>query len=301
MKTPRAVFGVPLRVWAGSCGVLWGARLVLAWVASRPVAVALTGNYEDRLLFEPGGMLLLEVFRLRAEVLTGAAAATTLLLLGAWVLLLATSTAILARLLAATPVARGADPWWRGALRALPRIAALALGLGALGLLVVFAGGVLTAALVRGPLEASPASRSVVLLGLLVCGALLAVAASVLFDLARGELVLGARLGPALRAATRRLRARLAALLGQRLILAALALSIVAAAAAFVSTQPLDSGRSGPLVAVFSVHRAAGALLATLHVLWLGLVARATADGTTADGTTADGTTTAEGTSPGAP
>lgn len=284
MRPPRAALGVParvwmglpLRVWAGTIAALWGARLVVAWVASRPVAVALAGSHEDRLLFEPGSLLLIEVLRLRADVLSGAAATSAMLLVGAWAALLAVSTGVLARLIAAAGGAVEANDWWRGAVRALPRTAGLALLLGVVGLIALSAFGVVAAALVgERAFETPRALREGLLLGVLAVGSLVALMTSILFDLARAELALGARLGDSVRAAARGLRTRLVALLVQRLVLAALAVCVLAGAATVVSAEPLHTEQAGPLWTVFLTHRGAGALLATLHVSWLVLVARA--------------------------
>lgn len=279
----RSVFGAPLGSWLLAVVALWGARLALSWAVSRPIAAGLGGDYDDRALFEPGGVFLLEVLRLRADVLNAALGASALLLGGAWVLLLIVSTGILAHWTPPNELSTSSAPeasprhWCVRAGRALPRVGGLALLAG--GALLVLGGTWTLLATAFGqllPTGGAPWLRELWLAFGLLVGLGLVLLVGVLFDLARAELVAGTSLRGAVSLALETFRRSWRALLALRISVAVAGTLVVAGVAAFVGTLPLEAPQTGPLLATVLAHRAAGAVLAALHVTWLARVAQAT-------------------------
>lgn len=297
-RVPR---GAPLRLWLRCTLLLWSVRLAVAWAASRPLAVVVgAGDLEDRLLFEPGGLLLLEVLRLRADLLLDALGATSLLLLGSWAVLLVATTAVLAQLGRAWVLqepstrppgtAPGASPPGGdraellrsgrhplgGALWArLPRVGVLSLVAGGAGVLVLLIVALVTGAVRRGLGDTSAATQELALVGLLLAtlGAFGVIGA--LFDLARAHVViedLGV-LG-AVRGAWETFTRHLTRLVAVRVGVAVTSLGLVAGVAALVAAQSLEAPEGGSVTLVVLLHRVAGFLLAGLQVLWFGVLVR---------------------------
>ena len=258
-----------LRLWLGCSLLLWAARLALAWAASRPLAYVVgVGDGDDRLLFEPGALFVLEVLRLRADLLAPALASTLLLLLCSWVLLLGVTSAILAWLtrLDGAPAWQlpALDPW-----KSLRRIAALASAAGA--------AAVALAALVLSLVTAANAAlqgavgptRDVVLIGALVVSLPLFAALGALFDLARVHVLAGGHdaVG-ALRRAWETFTAQLQQLVVARAAIAAASLLVIAGAGALAGAQPLAAPERARRGAGVPTLGAAGFLRPPLQVAW---------------------------------
>lgn len=272
--TRTKLLGVGWRRGLGCWTLLWGARLALAWVVSRPVAVAVSaGEYADRSSFEPGGLMLLELVRLRTEPLLEALRTSTSLLVGAWVLLVVVTTSGVV-LLDRGPKGEGATRWWSAAARALPRVlfvAALLVGTALLCLFVLFTvTGTVAGALSSG---ASPVLAELVAAGGVLLGLTLLALGGLGFDLMRVHLIRGApSLRVALGEAGRSFRNHAGRLLAGRAAVAVASLLVVAGVAWLVGRQDLTREGTGPLLSVFVLHRLGGALLVALQVIWLALV-----------------------------
>lgn len=268
-STARTTF----RAWLGCSLLLWAARLPLAWAASRPLALVVgVGDGDDRLLFEPGALFLLEVLRLRVDLLARAIAPTLLLLIGSWVLLLAVTSSILAWL---ARIQGAPAPRLPSLRQRAQRVAVLAGGAGAATVALGAVTATLLGATATAVQDVTEPTRDVLLLGVLGASLLPFAALGALFDLARihvlasGDDALGA-----LRHAWATFTARLGRLVVARAAIAAASLAVVAGAGAFVATQPVTSPETGPLVVVVIVHRAAGLLLAALQVAWFVVLVR---------------------------
>jgi hypothetical protein len=285
----RAAFAARVVTW------LWLARLVLAWLVSRPLAVFFSaGLDDDRVLFEPGALWLTEVLRLRFDQLDDTLGTTFGLVAFAWVALTLVSTwvcALLAdvRVATLTSEAMGAAPL-SGAparriayaeafghmLRVLPRLAGLGLTWGVVAGVFVLVGGMTLSQLYDGPL-----SRATAVMrdgGLVVGIALLMVVVAVLsvvHDLARARLVaqddsLGAALWGALGAARR----HFLQVAGARLLLAVFALGLTWMSATVTHALAVEHEGTLRLWSVAFLHQATAWLLAGAHVAWLWLTLR---------------------------
>lgn len=286
---PGARSGLPsLKVWLGGCFLLWGARLAAGWMTSRPLAAAFhTGALDDRVLFEPGALMLMEVLRLRTDLLMSALGSSLVLLLGCWAALVAIGTAVVA-LLSEAERSAGDDRtatahWLSRAGHALPRVALVGLVTGSFALVFVVLSTFFLSALRNGPLrEASPLVQDGTLfLGIVGCFLGLAVA-GILFDLARAALVQSTArtVSGALKKAAELLIDHPGRIIGLRLVAAGVSALLVVAGAALTAAVPLESARSAPLLTVFGIHRVAGLLLVAVQITWLGFVVRWTARAT---------------------
>ncbi len=251
--------------------VIWGARLVLAWIATRPLTVLLTaGVSDDRLLFEPGALGLLEVLRLRLDLL-GAAGQATLLLVALGYVALACLSAW------ATRALHPSEPARTPLLGQLPRVGALAILVLGPSLFLAFLASVGVGAVVDGPLgQASSLARD----GGLMCGialiALVLAAFGLVHDLARTELVLhDTAVLRSLASAVALLKVSFWKLVGTRLALAVAAFAVTSAAAALVGLLSVDRLGELRVWGVVLTHQLAAWLLAALHVAWLAMLVRA--------------------------
>lgn len=260
------------------CAV-WAARLLVAWIASRPLSTLLSaGVGDDRFLFEPGALGLLEVLRLRLELLGPALRTTLGLVLVGYVALSGVSigaTRALAAAGGATPRVAPIDV--ARMLRRAAGLALLVLGplalLGAVGLAVLFAlhGGPLT--------RAAPLVRDLGFLAGLGLLALMLALLGVVHDLARAHVVVGdGAVLASIRRALASLRYGFWRVAGARLALAALTALVVVAAG--VITGLLSVDRPGELRAWAALlsHQIAAWLLAALHVAWLWFTLQARSD-----------------------
>lgn len=251
--------------------VIWGARLALSWIATRPIGVVLTaGVSDDRFLFEPGALGLLEVLRLRYALL-GAAGQSTLALVVLGYVALACLSAWATRTLAEdgapqTPLARQ-----------LPRVGGLAFLVLGLALFLAFLAAVGLGAVVEGALQqASSLARDASLLVGGAAIALLVAAFGIIHDLARTELLLhDATLRSSLSSAFIVLRRSFWKIAGTRLALAVAALAVTGAAAGLVGLISVDRPGDGRVWGAVFTHQVAAWLLAGLHVAWLGALVRA--------------------------
>lgn len=258
----------------GSWALLWSARLALAWTVSRPLAVALSaGGDADRALFEPGGLMLLELLRLRLDPLLEALGTSALLVVGAWVLLVVVTTSSVA-LLDQEPHDRVSAAWSATAC-ALPRVlllAALAGVAAAFACLFVVLG--VTGVVAR--LQLSPVAAELVAVSGVAVGLTLLALGGLGFDLVRVQLVRRApNLRVALREAARAFRAHVGRLLLGRVAVFVVSLLMVAGVAWAVRRLDLTREATGPLLAMFVLHRFGGAALAAIQVTWLALVVQA--------------------------
>lgn len=248
-----------------------------AWVVSRPVAVAMSaGGYADRASFEPGGLMLLELVRLRTEPLLQGLRTSTFLLVGAWVLLVVVTTGGVA-LLDRGPAGAGATRWWSGTARALPRVLFLAALLVGTALLCLFALLTVTGT-VAGALSsrASPVAAELVAAGGVLLGVTLLALGGLAFDLMRVHLIRGApNLRVALGEAGRSFRNHAGRLLVGRAAVAVASLLVVAGVAWLVGRQDLSREATSSVFAAFLLHRLGGASLVGIQVIWLALVVRA--------------------------
>ncbi len=282
----RAAFAARVVTW------LWLARLVLAWLVSRPLAVFFSaGLDDDRVLFEPGALWLTEVLRLRFDQLDDTLGTTFGLVAFAWIALSVVSTwlcALLAHVRVAklTPEASAAEalsgaPARRTAiteafgrtLRVLPRLAGLGLTWGVFAGVFVLVGGMTLSRLYDGPLSrATAVTRDG---GLLVGLAFLMIVVAVLsvfHDLARARLVAqDDSLGAAFWGALGAVRRRFLQVAGARLLLAVFALGLTWMSATLTNALAVEHEGTLRLWAVAFLHQATAWLLAGAHVAWLWL------------------------------
>ncbi len=250
------------------------ARFAAAIVLALPVTAALAGTgvgqfpEGDRLLFEPGGLYLLEAAR---ELRPFAWSLGTASLFGfglLFVVLLVPHGALLASLSANGSQSRSAI--FARALERLPALFALS-SLGLLAQIAVLAFAASTGASVRAALADRPgATPELVGLAILGVGLVAAVLIGMARDLSRAAAVTFGIAGPAalrigLGALGRGARAALPAWLGPALVSA-----LLVGAAALV-TGALDVSRPGTLrvVTVFVVHGVVGYALAWCRAFWL--------------------------------
>jgi hypothetical protein len=251
--------------------LVWAARLTLAWVASRPLAVLLGGGVmDDRMLFEPGALGLLEVLRLRFELL-GPATRATFGLLALGYVLLAFFDAWLTRTLLTAESPSPAKSQHAPLIELAPRLVGLWLLLMGPALVLAVLAGAGLGGLVEGPLSrgSSLAQSSVLALGVLLILSIVA-AFGVVHDVARTQLLdVGDGVKPATMRGFRVVRRNFRPIVGLRAAFAVGALAVTSAATALTGIIAVD--RPGDLRpwAAFANHQVAAWLLAALHVAWL--------------------------------
>jgi hypothetical protein len=254
---------------------VWLTRLLVAWVISSPLARALTAQGSsdlprgDAVLFDPGGLWLVEALRLGWPVLRSELRGS--LLLGsvlAWLSLIPLGVLIAA--LASprrTPLSHSVSR----AIAAFPRLTLL-VGATLLVQAAAVAASVFAALALQRRLATSWDERSSDLcaLGVLGVGLLLAVGVGVVQDLARVALVaedIGAL--QATRRALATVRRRAAGAFGAWAATSAIGLALTLAAAVLVGA--IDVSRSGEwrVVLVTILHQAAVLSLVFCRATWL--------------------------------
>jgi hypothetical protein len=275
-----------VRERAGAVLFVWALQLLAAALIAAPVAGAFAGTgvaahpHGDRVLFEPGGVLLIESLRLGAGALLGALRASLLELV---VLAVAGIVPLAALLLALATRERLRIGAWLGA--AVAHFPAFVLIGGASWL--VRAVLVVLSLLAWGALDDGLGSalgeRGADLAGLggLLFAAILLAAVGITADLARAASVRErARALPAIAAGLRSFVSRPLAAAVSWLIPAVWSVAIVAAAALAVGALRLELSGSWRVAAALFAHQAAVLALVALRALWLSkaleLVASAT-------------------------
>lgn len=252
-------------------------RALAAWLLASPIARTLTSQVAvrhprgDAVLFDAGGLELVESVRLSLRVLASEAGGTAIAgsVLG-W-LMLVPAAGLLAAL--CEPRRTGPAEWTRRGLELLPRFT-LVFGarLFCQGVVVALAALGLSLLARRLSLSFDERRADLVLLALALPVLALAVAAGVLEDLVRAELVRGAALRPALRRAWSLLARRSGTLSWTWLLIAACSLALPLVAAPLVGA--MDVSRPGGLrvVGVALLHQAVVLALVALRALWLAVV-----------------------------
>jgi hypothetical protein len=262
--------------------VTYLARATLGWVVALPLvsAVAASGvgafPSSDGVLFEPGGLFLLELFYRESHALVGAVRASALLLVLSWIVRTLTSALLFetTRAPQATLISSAAR-----ALRELPRF----LGFGGLELVakVLVGGGAWLAVELMEPERAatSPARQATQVVTLVLAGLTMMLIA-VFADACRAELLRQERrsiLG-CFDASAALLRQH-GLLLGSGWLLA-FGASVFAIAGAARVSEALDVGRTGGwrVAAVFVAHQSTLALLCWIQAAWIGRVTQLNTD-----------------------
>ena len=251
--------------------LVWLCQLTGAVLVAAPLASALVGTgVDDRHLFEPGGLLLVEAIRVGAGSLVAALRASSVSLAIVTTFGLVPLAALLVALAAGE--ALPAREWLGRALSHFPAFVLLG-GATLLGRVLVLVVALLLWGSLTDPLHGVLSERNadLVLLG----GALLAAAAlamlGLLHDLSRAAVVLRARGAlAALRAGAGALSRRpLAAFVGW-LIPASWSVAVVAGAAIVVGLVRVEAPGSWRVLVALVVHQAAAVALVFLRALWLG-------------------------------
>ena len=267
-RTRRAVRAVAL---------VYALRALAAWILASPLARALNSTVAaqhprgDAILFDPGGLELIESLRLSLGVLGSELKGALLIgtVLGA--LSVIPAAALLAALVEDEP--SGPAEWVRRAVTLFPRFV---LSFGARLFLqgAVLAVGALALGRLGRRLASSwpeqSADLSVLGLGLLVLAA--ASALGIYEDLFRVESARGATLGRALRQAGALLRARWLALGGSWLCLVACALVLPLLVAPLVGIVDVSRPGSWRLVVVTFLHQGVVLGMVAARAVWLAIV-----------------------------
>ncbi len=256
--------------------LVWTARLTAAYCISRPLVETLTRHigFDDRHLFEPGGLLLLEVVRLRTDALVGALWASLPLLMVFQLILLGPVAALLAALNA--PERLDLRAWFARTGKLIPRFTALALMSWAAAGLLVFLSVLAIGLLARGPwanldqlgsrigLAASTGAA-----GCVVC------LVGLVHDLARAVVVRDdAGIRESLGAALKTLARRPFCLLGSRLLLFCSTVVLVAVGAIVVAR--LDVAQPGGMLisGVRLIHQSIAWLMVAGQACFLAALLR---------------------------
>jgi len=259
--------------YALAVGLDYAARGAASLFVTLPVisAVAATGIGRfpegDRLLFEPGALMLSEVARLLQPSLSPLLTASFPLLLLFAALLHLPLAGTLGLL--ALPEPLGPAGFWGRALARVPALLLLS-GLTLLGqVLVVILAGALGNQLRDSLANATPWVPDAAFFGALVLGVLVALALGVARDLARAAVAVRACDGKsALVAGLETFRARPLRALGMAALCASGALSLVAAAALATGKLDVSKPEGYRLLLVVLVHQLCLAGVAALRVCW---------------------------------
>ncbi len=252
-------------------------RLLVAWIVVSPIARALSSvvarNHPrgDAILFEAGGLELIESLRLSSTVLASEIKGALLIgtVLGA--LSLIPAAALFAALAEKEPT--GPAQWIRRGVELFPRfLLTFGARLFCQGVLLG-AGAIALTRLARhfGSSWSEPrADLAGVTLGLVV---LLPVCAlGVYEDLVRGEMMKNAPLAVALRRAVQIARSRPLALAGPWLLIAACSITLPLLAAPLVGLLDVSQPGVSRLIGVTVVHQLVVLCLVVLRALWLAVV-----------------------------
>lgn len=264
------------RAWRAVLWV-WGLRLLAAWIVASPLARALTSSVAaqhprgDAILFDAGGLELVESLRLSLPVLASEIKGALLIGTALGALSLIPAAVLLAALVEETP--SGLPRWLGRAVELFPRFV-LSFGARLFCQGAILAAGAIALVRVHRRLASSWSEQSAAFtaagLGLLVLAA--AAALGILEDLVRAETVRGEALGRALRRGAQLLCARWVTLTASWLLMAACSLLLALVAAPLVGV--LDVSRPGAwrLVGVTLVHQGVALGLVIARSLWLSLV-----------------------------
>lgn len=256
-------------------GCVWALRLLVAWILASPLSRALTSQGAtshprgDAILFEPGGLELLDAIRGSLPVLASQLRGS--LIIGgvlAWLTLIPVGGLLCAL---AEPHRTGPAEWTRRGIELLPRLSVLfgarlffqgliaviaALGIGALGR--------------RLDLVWDERRADLAQLGLALLSVCIVLGLGVIEDLARVEVAGGARVLAALRAALRSLRQHALVILALATFLLVAGLCLALGGGALLGA--IDVGRTGAarVTAATLVHQAVIFGLIALRSVWLG-------------------------------
>jgi hypothetical protein len=247
-------------------------RSVLGLLLALPLAAAVAGTAigrfpeADRLLFEPGGVHLVEVTRVLLPALPALLTSSLLTTLAFSLLLIVPHSALLVALSETEETSRRA--FWGRALERVPTllaVTAVAL-LAELAVLFVFAGlAGMAGGAVGGERSGDLASAMVMLLGVA-----LATSVGLMRDLARAAAVVSDLDGPeALRHGIRMLGARAPTAILAWLGPALLSVMVVVAAALFAGALDASRPEAWRGLMILAVHQGAACALAWCRALWL--------------------------------
>ncbi len=267
LRRVRQRWGVLLFVWV--------AQLLSAVLVASPVVGAIAGTgvaahpRGDAVLFEPGGVLLIETLRVGMRALTGALGATAIDFALVFLVGLVPLVALLVALESSERLSIG--PWLGGAISHFPAFVLIGgASLLARAILLVLLGFVLGA--LGDALSPSFDARraDLVLLSAAGLSAALLAGVGICADLARAAAV-RERIGAlrALRAGLRSLFARPGAAALGWLIPAVWSVFVLAAAALLVGTLHVELAGSWRVALVLVIHQLAVFVLLALRALWL--------------------------------
>lgn len=276
MSALGRAFGTTRRC-LGAVVYAYALRLLCAWILASPIARALTAPVASRhprgdaILFDPGGLELLESLRLSFGVLASEARGAMLVgsVLG-WLALIPA-----AGLLVALDERERSGPaeWTRRGIELLPRFT-LTFGsrLFCQGVVAVLAAVGLSALDRRLSSLWDERRTDLTLLSLALPVLAVLVLFGVFEDLVRVELVRGARVFEAVRRAWTRLARQVWALSGGWLLIGACSLALPLLAAPLVGRLDVSRPEAWRVVAVTLLHQAVVFSLVGLRALWLALL-----------------------------
>jgi hypothetical protein len=258
----------------GAILFVWSFQLLASVLIAAPVVGAIASSgvtahpRGDRVLFEPGGMLLVETVRIAAGALIAALQAS-LLELAVFAVVASVPLAALVLALASRERLR-AGPWLGAAIAHFPAFVLIG-GVGWLARAVVVVLALLIAGGIGTGLTAALGERGgdLALLGGALLVAMLLAAVGIAADLARAAAVRSSSRGlPALASGLRSLLARpLAAAVGW-LIPAVWSIAIVAAAALAVALLRVDLAGGWRVAVALIAHQLGVLALVALRALW---------------------------------
>lgn len=261
----------------GAVAYVYALRLLCAWILASPIARALTAPVASRhprgdaILFDAGGLELLESVRLSFGVLASEGRGALLVgsVLG-WLSLIPAAGLLVAL---GEPERSGPAEWTRRGIELLPRFT-LAFGarLFCQGVVAVLAAVGLSALDRRLSSLWDERQTDLTLVSLALPVLLVLVFFGVFDDLVRVELVRGARFFAAVRGAWRRLTRQVSALAGGWLLIGACSLALPLLAAPLVGRLDVSRPEAWRVVAVTLLHQAVVFALVGLRALWLALL-----------------------------
>jgi len=261
----------------GAVAWAYGLRLLVAWIVASPIARTLSSSVAahhprgDAVLFDAGGLELVESLRLSMGVLSSELRGALLIggVLG-W-LLLVPAAGLLSAL--ADPERSGPAEWTRRGVQLLPRFT---LGYGSRlfcqGLLIALAGVALWLLEPRLPGSWDERQKDLVLVALAMPVLALVYALGAFEDVLRAELLGAPSVGAALRAALGVARRRSSALLVGAVSASLCSLALPIAVAPLVARIDVSRPETWRLIAVTLLHQAVVFALVALRASWLALV-----------------------------